>query len=139
MARYSKPKLTKKQLYERFQVMQYKLSKFDELSFSQIIQLKYDIELCMANDKEFNEFPQAKQVVECIDEILTQYRASFQFVTGIEKALNKIVTVFEAIVDEHTESEVHMCIRCGKRQRKFDDYCGRCADELGIRPKGKIV
>jgi len=31
-----------------------------------------------------------------------------------------------------------MCSRCNKRPRKFDDLCGRCAEETGVRPKGKV-
>src|SRR5215472_6286028 len=30
------------------------------------------------------------------------------------------------------------CSRCNKRPRKFDDLCGRCAEETGVRPKGKV-
>lgn len=31
------------------------------------------------------------------------------------------------------------CARCQKRSRRFDDLCGRCAEETGTRPRGKVV
>ena len=40
---------------------------------------------------------------------------------------------------EYVEKKPTLCYRCNKRPVKFDNYCGRCAEELGIRPKGKIV
>lgn len=32
-----------------------------------------------------------------------------------------------------------LCSKCRKRQRHFDDLCKRCANDLGIRPSGKIT
>jgi hypothetical protein len=32
-----------------------------------------------------------------------------------------------------------LCSRCGRRDRHFDDLCKRCADEVGVRPKGKVA
>lgn len=31
-----------------------------------------------------------------------------------------------------------LCVRCGRRDRHFDDLCKRCANELGVRPTGPI-
>jgi len=31
-----------------------------------------------------------------------------------------------------------ICTNCNKREARFGDYCGRCADELGVRPHGKV-
>jgi hypothetical protein len=30
------------------------------------------------------------------------------------------------------------CIRCDKREQHFDQYCKRCANDLGLRPQGKV-
>lgn len=35
-------------------------------------------------------------------------------------------------------SQGHLCVVCGKRPRRFDDYCKRCVP-AGLRPRGKVV
>lgn len=32
----------------------------------------------------------------------------------------------------------HLCSRCARRERHFDTFCKRCANELGVRPRGKV-
>jgi len=34
--------------------------------------------------------------------------------------------------------EGRKCSRCNKRPAKFDDLCGRCAEETGVRAHGKV-
>lgn len=36
------------------------------------------------------------------------------------------------------EMEAPLCERCKKRPRKFDNLCGRCAEETGVRTHGKV-
>ena len=33
----------------------------------------------------------------------------------------------------------HLCSRCERRPRHFDDLCKRCANDLGVRPHGKVA
>lgn len=33
----------------------------------------------------------------------------------------------------------HLCVRCRRRERHFDDLCKRCANETGARPHGKVA
>lgn len=39
---------------------------------------------------------------------------------------------------QQVEPAPKICTNCNKREAHFGDYCKRCADELGVRPHGKV-
>jgi hypothetical protein len=40
---------------------------------------------------------------------------------------------------EVIKREPHICAYCNKREAHFGDLCKRCANELGVRPTGKVT
>jgi hypothetical protein len=44
-----------------------------------------------------------------------------------------------AVDNNPAQEDTNLRSRCHKRPRHFDEYCKRCANELGIRPTGKIT
>ena len=61
------------------------------------------------------------------------------FIAETSLKLTRWVKIGEQRIDQtEPQPKPHLCIRCNKREVHFDDYCKRCADELGIRPTGKV-
>lgn len=52
-----------------------------------------------------------------------------------------IVSFTEALDNQERRlsTDPELCSSCGKRERRFDRLCGRCAEEQGVRPKGKVT
>jgi len=70
-------------------------------------------------------FEMRKVLNNAADQAIRQVRL------GQKRALDKHME------EAHAPKEV-MCSRCNKRPRHFNDLCKRCADELGLRPTGKV-
>jgi len=41
-------------------------------------------------------------------------------------------------IDDEPRAVSPLCSRCEKRPRHFDDLCKRCANEIGVRPRGPV-
>ena len=65
---------------------------------------------------------------------LDKLRAMFDRATelGKKQAMRK------HIEEEHSTPKPKMCARCDSREAHFGDVCKHCAEELGIRPTGKV-
>lgn len=53
-----------------------------------------------------------------------------------------MIVSFTEALDTQTRrlsTDAVLCSSCGKRERRFGDLCGRCAEEQGVRPKGKVT
>ena len=94
--------------------------------------------------------PEFRQMIELLDEY-DLHSFSPEFIAEIRMWSSAVVEAKARILREHRLAEHNtrrhtdvqmqptLCARCNKRPAKFDGYCGRCAEELGIRPKGKIT
>jgi len=77
-------------------------------------------------------------------EALIQFRKEVDVIERDEFEIKRAVKLFvdhlfaegqKMSVPPH---ETKMCVQCGKREAHFGDVCKRCAEESGIRPRGKV-
>lgn len=75
---------------------------------------------------------------------LVDFRREISEVERDEFAVRRAIRLFvDALWSEgeklHRIANVpKMCVQCNKRPAHFGDVCKRCAEESGIRPKGKV-
>jgi hypothetical protein len=48
------------------------------------------------------------------------------------------IDVLRWVLTQPVAQPIHYCGRCNRRPARMGDHCKRCADELGIRPRGRI-
>lgn len=64
-------------------------------------------------------------------------KSNENFVVWLELLIQSFTEALDT-QDARRSVGANICSSCGKRERRFGDLCGRCAEAQGIRPKGKI-
>jgi hypothetical protein len=116
----------------------------DDITFADYATFKSDLQLLVDNKKMFERFEGYEGLMEFCQDMIEQMNS----IMAIDRALMQIKERWPKVVHKahlreerpatNPEPVMHLCVKCGKRERRIDEYCKRCADELGIRPKGKI-
>jgi len=118
--------------------VQARLDNFDTLTFKDFVLLRHDLEILIENDPEFAKFAAAQTVLESIDKVIKLDQNIHQLHIVFERGLKKIYKRVEREAIDQIPVPEHLCTRCNRRPRKFNDLCGPCAEELGVRPHGKV-
>ena len=84
-------------------------------------------------------------------ELDPEYLVGLEEISKDAKALDHVRAMFDRAVllnskqalrkhieEEHSTPKPKMCVRCDSREAHFGDVCKHCAEELGIRPTGKV-
>lgn len=133
-----KRKLSRREGLEALRRVDDKMVRFKDLSFSEFVQLRSDMRLVMETYPDLANSQDMNQVFKTMDDVLEWHRQLSVEVRKFEQFIHKTHTQVEREEAQQVEPVKHMCIRCNRRERRVGEYCKRCADELGIRPKGKI-
>jgi hypothetical protein len=72
-----------------------------------------------------------EQVTELTEQLAAKARDDRLYLRRRRQQINYVRTIIQA-------PRRRLCAGCGKREPRFDDLCGRCAEKAGTRPTGKI-
>jgi hypothetical protein len=115
-----------------------KMSRFVDLKFSEFVQLRNDMRILIETYPDLASSPDMLEVFEVLDEVIKFHSDMTVVVNQFENFITKASKQIEREEAQQPEPVKHLCINCNRRERRVDEYCKRCADELGIRPRGKI-
>lgn len=83
-----------------------------------------------------NDLSNSKEYSKILDPFAELYRIKVGMINDVNRIV-KIELHKSQQRRQPTKMEGSKCVKCGKPAH-FDEYCKRCANELGIRPSGKI-
>lgn len=111
------------------------IDRLEEMSFSEIATFRAKLVKLIEFDKNIDG-EAMKAMIETIDALVVVRQRMMNEIHGIVRQ-HKIESKRKR---EQPAQVVNLkCVRCNKRPRHFDDLCKRCANELGLRPTGKVT
>ena len=117
------------------------------LTVAKLQRLKKELEALMVefDHKDHNEQPYVnlkeihEAVAETLDQTTTVQKNALEMIREMRQETKKALRGAERRHYHQTTTKPILCIRCKKKPKHFGDYCKRCANDLGIRPTGKVI